>query len=80
MDEVVVDLRFKPKGCTDHPIIRLRRILNQFRTSENARLVIQAYLDDLPPKVIELITAKYGLRVDSIERKGNEVKAVISRK
>mgnify|MGYP000563044810 CR=1 FL=1 len=78
MVEVVLDLRVKPEGCTDHPIVRLNKMLKEARSKKDVKIILYANLVDLPPRVIEIIAKKNKLKVESIESGNGEVKAILS--
>jgi len=78
--EVVLDLRKTPESCTDHPIVRLNRLLREIHEmKEKAKVIIYAYTKDLPPLVLKLMVKKHGLKLINIDHLNEEIKAILEK-
>ncbi len=79
MEVKEVDLRFKSRSCTDHPVVVFTRILRDLSRNRDKKVKIIAYKEDIPPKFIELFVEKHRLRLIRIKELGSGViEALIS--
>ncbi len=79
MDVKEVDLRFKSRSCTDHPVVVFTRILRELSSSRNGMVKIIAYKEDIPPKFIELFVKNHKLKIVEIKEIDDKtVEALIS--
>ncbi len=74
-----VDLRFKSRSCTDHPVVVFTRVLRDLSSNRNSMVKIIAYKEDIPPKFIELFVKNHKLKIVEIKEVDNKtIEALIA--
>lgn len=72
-----IDLREKPRGCREHPLIKLKRITSSMNKGSTIKVIGDNNI--IPLKTIEIIAQKNNLKLNIIKRI-NEVYEVILEK
>jgi len=72
-----VDLRSKPSGCSQHPLVKLKKLINQLREGGAIRVVTDERV--IPVKTIEVIAKKKGLSLEIVSREGNVVEVYLKK-
>ncbi len=72
----IIDLRRQPKGCTSHPLIRLKRFLE----NNDAEVMVITDPEIIPIKTIEIIARKYERMIETIDEINNTVTILITRR
>lgn len=72
------DLRIKPKGCTDHPLIWLKKRMKNMEAGEKIVVVTDPAV--IPPEAIRVMAAKQNIEVKIIEERNDEAKLLIEKK
>jgi len=67
MGTIEVDLRTQPKGCTGHPLVRLKNILKDLNEEDKVKVTTDENI--IPLTAIRLIAKKAGFEVKVISEK-----------
>ncbi|WFO76070.1 sulfurtransferase TusA family protein [Desulfurococcaceae archaeon MEX13E-LK6-19] len=75
--ENLIDLRKQPKGCKEHPLIRLKNTIRRMKKGESIKVITDT--TTIPLRTIEIIARKNELKVEIIG-KNNNVYEIVLRK
>jgi len=75
MRVIEVDLREQPKGCKEHPLIRLKREAESLSMGEELRVVSDE--DVVPLEAIRIIASRAGLKLTKTRIAGKTLEVVL---
>ena len=75
--EKEIDLRKQPKGCREHPLIRLGKEASSLKPGEELRVVTDAGV--IPLEAVKLVARRKGLEIKETRIQGSIVEAVLIR-
>ncbi|RLE79409.1 MAG: hypothetical protein DRJ51_07840 [Thermoprotei archaeon] len=70
-----IDLRKKGEGCTDHPVVRLSKLLSSIERGESVKIIV--FKEDIPAKALQLFLKSRGFRVLDLKDREGEVEAQV---
>ena len=73
----VIDLRTQPKGCSEHPLIRLKKAVASLKEGEVLKVVTDEEV--VPLKTIEVMASKAGLVTEVVKVSEGVTEVVLRR-
>jgi len=73
-----LDLRIQPRGCTDHPLIWLKKRMENMKTGE--KIVVITDPSIIPPDAIRVMAARKNIVVEVIAETDDEIKLLVEKK
>ena len=61
----IIDLRETPKGCKEHPLIRLKRIVNEMEPGSKIKVITDTKV--VPLKIVEILAKRKGAKYYSMK-------------
>jgi len=65
MNIIEIDLRTQPKGCTEHPLVRLEKTIKGLKDGEGVKVITDVNI--IPLTAVRLIAKRAGLKVRIIK-------------
>jgi len=56
----IIDLRETPKGCKEHPLIKLKRIISEMEHSSKIKVITNTKI--VPLKIVEVLAKRKGAK------------------
>jgi len=73
----VIDLRTQPKGCSEHPLVRLKKEVALLKDGEVLKVVTDEEV--VPVKTIKVIASKAGLNIEIVRTEGGVTEVLLKR-
>ena len=71
----VIDLRTQPKGCSEHPLIRLKKEVASLKEGEVLKVITDEEV--VPLKTIKVLSSKAGVDVKVLSSSGGIVEVLL---
>ncbi len=72
-----IDLREKPSGCKQHPLIKLKNMLEKLGDGEAIKVITDERI--IPLTTLRVIAEKKNLEINVLNREGSVVEVVIAK-
>ena len=71
----IIDLRETPKGCKEHPLIRLKRIINEMGHGSKIKVITNTKI--VPLEIVEILAERKGAKYVSTKINDNVYEIII---
>jgi len=71
----IIDLRETPKGCKEHPLIKLKRIINEMGHGSKIKVITNTKI--VPLKIVEILAKRKGAKYVSTKINDNVYEIII---
>lgn len=58
----IIDLRERPRGCKEHPLIKLKRIVNEMGHGSKIKIITNTRI--IPLKIVEILARRKGAKYE----------------
>ncbi|MET1159736.1 MAG: hypothetical protein ABWW65_02135 [Thermoprotei archaeon] len=72
-----LDLRIKPAGCSQHPLIKLRKFVEKLSSGEGIKVVTDESI--IPVSTLRVIAKRKGLKLEILRQEDRTVELVLYR-
>jgi len=71
----IIDLRETPKGCKEHPLIKLKRIINEMGHGSKIKVITNTKI--VPLEIVEILAERKGAKYVSTKINDNVYEIII---
>jgi len=71
----IIDLRETPKGCKEHPLIKLKRIISEMEHGSKIKVITNTKI--VPLKIVEVLAKRKGAKYVTTKINDNVYEVII---